>query len=33
MKNALNSKALSNLNEHRCIVDEDRLRGPHLSYI
>ena len=33
MKNALNSQTLSDLNEHRGIVDEDSLGGPHLSYI
>ena len=33
MKNALNSQALSNLNEHRSIVDKDCLRGLDLSYV
>src|ERR1017187_127409 len=33
MKNAMNSQALSDLNEHRGIVDEDSLRGRHLSYV
>jgi hypothetical protein len=33
MKNAMNSQALSDLNEYRGIVDEDSPRGPHLSYI
>ena len=33
MKNAMNSQALGDLNEHRGIVDEDSPRGPHLSYI
>jgi hypothetical protein len=33
MKNAMNSQALSDLNEHQGIVDEDSPRGPHLSYI
>jgi len=33
MKNAMDSQALSDMNEHRSIVDEDCLRGPHLCYI
>ena len=33
MKNAMNSKSLRDLNKHRGIVDEDSLRGLHLSYI
>jgi hypothetical protein len=33
MKNAMNSQALSDLNEHRGIVDEDSPCGPHLSYV
>ena len=33
MKDALNSQSFRDLNELRGIVDEDSLRGLHLSYI